>query len=131
MPYLTIIQYLIRHKKILGLLVSITIILSIFSYICYLKSNINSLNSQITELNTIISANKTTISTLTKLNNNKESNLANLNNLLSTCYNSKKQLADNLQQIDKLSSSLPTNTKSNQYEQDHINFINSIFLSIN
>lgn len=131
MPFITILNYLIGHKKIIGLLVSLALILSIITYICYLRSNISSLNNQITELNNIISANNTTISTLTKLNNNKDTNLSNLNNLLSTCYNSKKQVIDNIQTIDKIVPSLPATTKVDKNETTHIDFLNSIFMSIN
>ena len=99
---LTILTYLVKYKKVIGLLVLGLLVSAIAIYILHLKSTISDLKEEVTSLNTVIAANNTTIATLTKSNQDKETNLSSMSNLLSSCTNSKQKLTDDLNKIDTI-----------------------------
>lgn len=99
---LTILSYLVKYKKVIGLLVLGLLVSAITIYILHLKSTISDLKEEVTSLNTVIAANNTTIATLTKSNQDKETNLSSMSNLLSSCTNSKQKLTDDLNKMDTI-----------------------------
>ena len=99
---LTILSYLVKYKKVIGLLVLGLTISLISFYILHLRSTISDLKTEISNLNSIISANNTTIATLSKSNQDKDTNLSSMSNLLSSCNNSKQKLTEDIAKIDTI-----------------------------
>lgn len=139
--------YVLKYKKVIGLLVLSLLVVSILAYISHLRSNISDLNTKIEELNTVIASNKVTITTLTKTNSDKDINLNSIETLLETCNKSKVNITTDIAKIDTIittkestessKTNLSSVVKENTYEVltksqsvEAVNFINDQLSSI-